>query len=377
MTHKVTMLLSNPYRPDPRVKKEAKSLVEAGYQVSLVCWDRKLEYPAHELIDGIEVFRIRVPSKYSLGSRQLIHLPRFWQGALKLLNCIKPKVVHCHDLDTMPAGYWYRQFHPTVKWIYDAHECYPAQIGPQVATWIAGTLDRLDQFMTQRVDCVITVSDSLAGYFKNMGGEASVVGNYHMINQCTGSLELTREEIGFSIEDFIIAYIGGFTPARAIIPLVQAASLYPTCKIFVAGDGIQRPSIEKEVQRHTNVSYLGWVPQSLVMAYTKIADVIYYGLYNNNKNSHYSSPNTLFNAMHAGKPIITTNIGDIASIVKKVNCGMVIETPSPEHIAEKIWQLADPGTRSKLGRNGMLAVVERYNWGEAEKILLDLYGSIV
>ena len=47
----VLMLLSNPFRPDPRVHREAKSLVNAGYEVTILCWDRKQRYPTEETIE--------------------------------------------------------------------------------------------------------------------------------------------------------------------------------------------------------------------------------------------------------------------------------------------------------------------------------------
>jgi hypothetical protein len=38
------MLLSNTFRPDPCAFKEANTLAEAGYNVSLLCLDRKGEF---------------------------------------------------------------------------------------------------------------------------------------------------------------------------------------------------------------------------------------------------------------------------------------------------------------------------------------------
>ncbi len=35
MSHRVAMLLSNAFRPDPRVLKEARSLAQAGYDLTV------------------------------------------------------------------------------------------------------------------------------------------------------------------------------------------------------------------------------------------------------------------------------------------------------------------------------------------------------
>jgi hypothetical protein len=47
-SRRVVMLLSNAFRPDPRVLKEARSLAGAGYEVTVIAWDREGAYPPEE-----------------------------------------------------------------------------------------------------------------------------------------------------------------------------------------------------------------------------------------------------------------------------------------------------------------------------------------
>jgi hypothetical protein len=55
---RIVMLLSNAFRPDPRVAREAKTLVQAGYEVTLVCWDREARHAPHESVHGYRVERV-------------------------------------------------------------------------------------------------------------------------------------------------------------------------------------------------------------------------------------------------------------------------------------------------------------------------------
>ena len=55
---KVLMVLSNPLMVDPRVYKEAKTLAEAGYEVTVIVWDRIGEYEEESVVDGIKVIRV-------------------------------------------------------------------------------------------------------------------------------------------------------------------------------------------------------------------------------------------------------------------------------------------------------------------------------
>ena len=70
---KVLMLLTNAFDPDPRVHQEAVSLVNAGYDVTILGWDRDLKAVPKERIDGIHVERIfAVIISHRQGRKELI-----------------------------------------------------------------------------------------------------------------------------------------------------------------------------------------------------------------------------------------------------------------------------------------------------------------
>lgn len=371
----VAMLLSNPFRPDPRVLKEARSLAQAGYKVTVICWDREGEFVSEERVGGFNIRRLAIRSGYSAGSRQMFYLPRFWQAALKALNVLKPDVVHCHDLDTTLAGYWYARIH-NIPWVFDAHECYPEQIGPQVNKAIYYLLLFLERRMARRATHVITVGELLAQRFRSLGGKVSVVGNYQSLDAFTPHHDISRVDLGLRSDEFIVAYIGGFSRARIILPLVKATEIFQDVTVLLGGDGTQRSKIEAELPDHPHVRYLGWIPQEQLSGYTTLADVIYYGLSAESGNNHYSSPNALFNALAAGKPVLTTNVGEIAHIVKKEQCGIVVEQPTPVALAQAMMQLRAPDFREPLASNALRAAQTKYNWASAQETLFDVYRQI-
>src|SRR4030042_5588982 len=75
---RVLMLLTNAFEPDPRVHQEALSLIQNGYDVSLLCWDRDRKFPPEEVIDGIKIERIYVRSPHGGGATQVPFLLLFW-----------------------------------------------------------------------------------------------------------------------------------------------------------------------------------------------------------------------------------------------------------------------------------------------------------
>lgn len=374
--YSVAMLLTNPFRPDPRVYKQALSLVRAGYKVTIICWDRLAEYKPIENLDGIEIIRIRLGSKYSFGSQQIFYLPRFWLRSLNMLREIKPDIIHCHDLDTAPIGYFYTRIR-AIPWIFDAHECYPEQIKPQVNSVVYTILLFLERFLAPRASHIVTVGKRLAQHLESFGGQVAVVGNYPMIKRPNNQSTISRQSMNIRADDFVVAYIGGFTLAREIIPLIHASSLNPEVIYLIIGDGPQRQRIEDEIKIYPKVQYLGLVPSEDITQYMTLVDVIYYGLNSDSGNSYYSAPNALFKAMAAGKPMITTNTGEISQIVHDEKCGMVIDHPLPEEIAQAINKLRCPDVYDRMARNALYAAQGKYNWELAEKDLLLVYSNLI
>ena len=375
MKRHVVMSLSNAFRPDPRVLKEAISLVQAGWDVTVICWDRKKEFPRQENIEGIAIRRLWIRSGYGVGSRQILHLPFFWYQSLKEMSALRPDIIHCHDLDTTPAGYYYSHLH-RIPWIYDAHECYPVLMRPQVNRIIYHLLLVLERFVTRNATHVLTVGETHAQRFRSLGGQISVVGNYAPLNIFDHCGKITRSALGLSPDDFLVAYIGGFTRGRAILPIMKATGIFQDVTLLLVGNGPQRGAIEAELPRHRQVRYLGWVSQEEALEYTSLADVIYYGLDIHDPNSEFNAPNTLFHALTAGKPILTTNVGEIGRIVREEQCGIALEEASPDLLAMALEQLSNPVFRLKLARNARQAAVNKYNWNIAQENLLNVYQEL-
>jgi glycosyltransferase involved in cell wall biosynthesis len=210
-----------------------------------------------------------------------------------------------------------------------------------------------------------------------MGGRVSVVGNYQSLQSFSPKRNISRADLGLRPDDFVVAYIGGFTRVRLILPLIEATEYTQDVTVLLAGDGPQRVAVESKLPDHPGVRYLGQVPQDHVPDYTNLADVIYYGINASDGNAAYSCPNTLFNALTAGKPLLTTNVGEIAHIVREEQCGVVVEQATPSLLAQAIVQLRDSAIYQSLAVNARRAAETKYNWAVAQAVLLDLYRQLI
>jgi glycosyltransferase involved in cell wall biosynthesis len=97
-----------------------------------------------------------------------------------------------------------------------------------------------------------------------------------------------------------------------------------------------------------------------------------------NINHILASPEKLFTAMAHGVPVLVPEGSYQARIVRKYECGIVVDMNNTAMVKEVISKLASsPNLCRKLGENGIKAVNELFNWQIMEKRLIMTYNSLM
>lgn len=377
----VLMLLTNAFDPDPRVYQEAKSLVNDGYEVRIVCWDREYKKLPFEEIDGIGVERIYIRSTHRRGTSQLFFLLLFWVKAFFRIITREFDVVHCHDFDTLPLGLLLAKLRKK-KVIFDAHESYSDMLGSNVSVILKKGVSFVEKILIRHVDLLITVGEILEKEYQRRGAKKTcVVGNWKSIDDFQISKEMiTVEKKRLNIPDdkLIVSFMGFFNRDRKILPLIEAASANNQVFLILAGTGELQKQIIEKTKDCKNILFLGNFTMADIPLYTSISDVIYYGLDRDNPNSKYSTPNKLFEALVAGRALITGNCGEIGRIVKEENCGIAIdEDITSTKLNEAFDLLRYDGALHNYKMNALAAAERKYNWGNAEGTLLQGYSQVI
>jgi glycosyltransferase involved in cell wall biosynthesis len=175
----------------------------------------------------------------------------------------------------------------------------------------------------------------------------------------------------------VVAYIGGFSRNRQLLPLIEAARQMPDVQVLLWGDGHQRAGVEAAAAQVPNARYLGWLPADQVPLYTCLADAIYYCLVSDYPGAVYNAPNTLANAMAAGRPIVANDVGDLGRIVRQTGCGILLPAVTPVAICQAVETLRDPDTRRRMGQAGRVAAEAHYNWSAAREQLENVYSELL
>jgi len=88
-------------------------------------------------------------------------------------------------------------------------------------------------------------------------------------------------------------------------------------------------------------------------------------------------PNKLFDYMLMGLPVVASDLPEIRRVVEDVDCGILVDPADVEAIAEALdYLLSNPAEARRMGENGRRAVIEKYNWGNMETVLLDFYETL-
>ncbi len=364
------MLLSNPFKPDPRVYEEAKALVDAGHRVTILAWDREVRFPERETVDGIDVVRIGVRGGYGKLSSFLPGLVKFYRRARKIAKAIEFDVVHAHDFDTLLLGLLIARRRRAIL-IYDMHDDYASMISESVPSALAKLVDILQKALVRFADSVIYANDALRDL---LGIEGAVVMNCKDPEDYSVDTNALREKLG--VGGFTIVYIGILRQINFLRTLINAVKRSEGTYLIIGGDGPHREEVLRLIAGEERIKYIGWVKRDDIPKYTKIADAVVVLNDPGKRYDRLSTPVKMFEAMAAEVPVIVSKGTEAERIVKKCNCGIAVEFGSVDALLRGFEELKDPKTRGELGRNGLKCVEQEYNRKSQMARLLETYDNL-
>ncbi len=281
----------------------------------------------------------------------------FWKSASAAMLDWAPDVIHAHDLNTMPAA---RRAADVldVPVVYDSHELWRhrnrhGQLRP---------LGRLaDAVMERRLaphaGAVITVSPSIARWLERT---YRLRGPVHVVRNTPTSKH--REPMHGIIErrqgEQIVVYSGRFTSGRGLEDMVRALAVLPP-HVVLAGLGYGDPEYVEGLERlarRLGVSgrFRLYEPVAAedVPAVLATADVALVAIEPTCLSYRYSLPNKLFEAIHAGIPVVATDLPDIAEVMTRYRLGRLFSPGCWRDLATAVSEILEnpPAARSTSRR---------------------------
>ena len=388
MGQKILIIVENlPVPFDMRVWKEARSLRQAGYDVTVLCPRGKGYERGQEVLDGVRIYRHPLPKEGNspLGYVREYAFALFWEfvyavwiylrrGFDVIQGCNPPDNIFLIALPFKLLG---------VKYIFDHHdanpELYLSKYGKRGAFYrIQVWLEKL----TYRVsDVVMATNGSYRDLAITRGGlepqNVFIVRNGPDLQTFTPVPPIPSLKYGKS---FLIGYVGTMSIQEGLDILLDVAlylknmgrrDIHFTC----VGGGPGLVGLRKMVQEKDLgdiVNFTGRIPDQQLLEILSTADVCV----NPDKPCEMNNISTMIKIMEymaLGKPIVQFDLKEGRFSAQDAALYADPKDRVPDFADKLLWLLDHPKERERMGEFGRKRVEEELAWDYSVKNLIAAY----
>ena len=361
--------------------KQAKTLVQAGYDVTLIA-----QHDGDEMVNGVRLMAL--PKPRNRFTRIFGLTWRVFHVALKQ----KADIYHFHDPELLPWG-WLLQKITHKPVIYDVHEYYADSI--RMKGWlprtfremIASIFNCFEKIIARRLAGIVVVNGHLGKQFSDRGCQVCVLPNYPQRRLFEILPSPTNLERIYENHRALI-YVGGLSESRGITRAIRVMRYlreeFPKVKLLLAGrfeSDLYQQEVMQLIGRFDladNIDILGVLPHPEVIRYLAVADVGIFLLQPVNERYNWGEPIKYFEYSAAGLPVIISDLPAKRHLIEKNQNGILVDPLDEEKTAESMAMLLrDPQKMKEMGERGRDAFLSEYNWEAIEKRLIDLYKKLI
>ncbi|GAC1468097.1 MAG: glycosyltransferase family 4 protein [Ktedonobacteraceae bacterium] len=386
------MLVENMSAPaDPRVWREAQTLHQQGYRVTIICPRGEThDLEAHAYIDGIHIYRYHLNTKIQ---RSTDYIKEYASAMLNTLG-LSLKVWLRHGFDVIHAanppdtffaiGLLYRLLGK--KFIFDQHDLAPEMFRVKFQDRMQPLykLLRFCQYCSYRTaHIVITTNESQKRNAIQAGCPVEkifVVRNgpdETRFNTVAPEPELKRGHM------YLLAYIGVMGVQDGVDYVLYALNELINKRgrqdvgLVLMGDGEQFQALQnltRDLNLDDYVHFAGWVGKKDLLRYLSVTDIGLSPDPSNTLNDRSTMLKTM-EYMAMGRPIVAFDLPETRYSAQEA---ALYATPNRiEDFADKVELLLhDEALRAKMGAFGRKRIEEELSWNQTRKHLIRAYETL-
>lgn len=385
------------------VRELTKQLGRMGIQVDVFTRseDEHVPHVLHDLGYGNRIVHIPSGPEVPLPKDQLVsHIPTFVNGILDFTN------KKGWNYDIIHSHYWMSGIAARdLKAVWDIPIVHMFHTLGHMKNRIAGIGESEAEYRTNGENEVLEVADRIVAatpaelaqlqWLYNADTRKIVIippgvdiNHFYKIPE-----DEAKAYIGVEANKHTILFVGRIEPLKGIDILIRAIALldqenhsvlekYPLAVAIIGGDPNSTPeNMSHEMARlqslceaynlHDLVTFLGKRSQDALPYYYSAAEILV-------MPSHYESFGMVaLEAMACGTPVIASQVGGLAYLVKDGQSGYHIPGDNPNALKDRILTLiSDIPLREKMGEQAA-EYASQYNWANIAQKINDVYLSLV
>ena len=312
--------------------------------------------------------------------------------ALLAARSVRPDVIHIHSYELILIAPFLKLL-TNARLIYDVWEANLETMteSRKMPSWIARTLAVVFRALERRLcrvcDLIITADCQIADAYRGIA-EVAVVKNYPILSMFSPD-GAKRAKLKEKYEGKrIVVYAGGMGEERGLSLMLLTTALVrrsvPNVVLLLVGalEAEQLAQVKAIIQAESlenNVEAVGWVPFEDVANYISVADI---GLiFLSGRKWMKNIPQKVFEYMGCGIPVVCgfpLTGPDLPPIARYLEgTGFLVQAPTPEECANRIvFALEHEDERRAMSLRGRTAIATKWNWGQAESVLLAAYDAL-
>ena len=336
MGHEVTVITCNPNFPE--------GIIHKGYSNGII---------SKEIIEKIKVLRVwsLIAENKGFFLRILDHLSFCFTSAVAgifMRNRFDIVVGTSPQFFTILSTFLIAKFRRK-KWIFEVRDLWPESL-LAVKVLKRGVLFKLlhsiEKFLYRKADHIVTVTHSFREQIIGHGikkEKISVVTNGIDTDKFHPDVEaMSRHELGFSNQDFVLGYVGTLGMAHGIDTILDAANLfklknYSDVKFLIIGTGAEKENLLKKLKDYelSNTIILDKVEREQIPRIIKGLNASIVCL-RKSKIFKKVIPSKIFESIALARPILLGVEGESKSLIEDNNYGIFFEPENSQDLFRKI-----------------------------------------
>jgi glycosyltransferase involved in cell wall biosynthesis len=227
---------------------------------------------------------------------------------------------------------------------------------------------RVEWLLARMTGAVVTVSEEVRDDLVELGvaprGKISVIPYGFDLSRLgrpeQEARDRARSELGLRPETFVVGWVGRLTPIKRPEDLIRTLARLVESGVDAAlvaiGDGPDRAAVEALAVE------LGVAERCHLVGYQRDMSA-WYGLFDAFEltSENEGTPVAVIEALASGCPVVATDAGGTASVVRNGESGYIVPIGDTEALAAKLAELArHPERARELGSHGAADVRERF-----------------